>query len=161
VFGISMGGTLTCRLAALHPEIAGTVLVNPLVEPVSPIFKTLLSDAIAAGESRIPSIGSDIARSDHPEPGGYTETPIRPLLSLVDGVDRVASLLGEIKSPLLLFTSRNDHVVPTSTGAYLEANLTCPLERVMLERSFHVATLDYDGDEIVRRSVEFMERLAS
>src|SRR5262249_42976534 len=33
VAGLSMGGTLTAWLAARHPEIAGIVLVNALVQP--------------------------------------------------------------------------------------------------------------------------------
>jgi esterase/lipase len=31
-----------------------------------------------------------------------------------------------------------------------------PVERVTLERSYHVATLDYDKDEIEARTVEFL-----
>jgi len=30
------------------------------------------------------------------------------------------------------------------------------VERVVLERSYHVATLDYDKDEIETRAVEFL-----
>jgi carboxylesterase len=87
-------------------------------------------------------------------------TPIRSLLSLVRGVGALAGRLGALDRPVLLFSSAVDHVVPTSTGAYLEGVLTAPLERVMLERSHHVATLDYDCALIVRRTTEFMERLA-
>jgi hypothetical protein len=31
-----------------------------------------------------------------------------------------------------------------------------PVEQVTLERSYHVATLDYDKDEIEARTVEFV-----
>jgi esterase/lipase len=31
-----------------------------------------------------------------------------------------------------------------------------PVEQVVLERSYHVATLDYDKDEIEARTVEFL-----
>ena len=31
-----------------------------------------------------------------------------------------------------------------------------PVERITLERSFHVATLDYDRNEIEARTVEFV-----
>jgi carboxylesterase len=161
VVGLSMGGALACALAENHRDIAGVILVNPLIEPVAPSFVTLLTDALDAGTATIPSIGSDIARPGHPPTGGYDSTPVRPLLSLVRGIDTVAAHLVEIASPVLLFSSRNDHVVPVSTGEFLEATLRGPLERVMLERSFHVATLDYDAEAIVRRSVDFMERLAS
>jgi carboxylesterase len=36
-----------------------------------------------------------------------------------------------------------------------------PVERVTLERSFHVATLDYDKDEIERRAVEFANKVTA
>src|SRR3954449_6631554 len=39
VAGLSMGGTLTVWLAAQHPEIAGIVLVNALVDPPDPSLK--------------------------------------------------------------------------------------------------------------------------
>jgi carboxylesterase len=160
VVGLSMGGALAVQLAVAHGEIAGIALINPLLEPVDPSFITLLTEALVAGSTVIPSIGSDIALGDHPPTGGYDVTPVRALHSLVCGIEELAPRLGSITVPVLLFSSRIDHVVPTSTGAYLESSLTCPFERVMLERSFHVATLDYDRDVIVRRTVEFMERLA-
>ncbi len=31
-----------------------------------------------------------------------------------------------------------------------------PVDQVVLERSYHVATLDYDKDEIETRTVEFL-----
>ena len=161
VVGLSMGGTLAADLAARHPEIVGVILINPLLEPADPTFADLLTGALESGSTLLPSIGSDIARTDHPPTGGIDATPVRPLLSLIRGVGELARELPKITPPVLLFSSREDHVVPPSTGEYLERTLTCPLERVMLERSYHVATLDYDSDVIVRRSVEFMERFTS
>ena len=61
--------------------------------------------------------------------------------------------------PLLLFNSVNDHVVEPVQGDYLEANYGGPVERVMLERSFHVATQDYDKDIIFAGTVAFARRL--
>jgi carboxylesterase len=160
VMGLSMGGALAATLALNHPEIGGAILVNPFLEPVDRAFDELLTAALRAGSTVLPSIGSDIANPDHPPTGGYDVTPIRALLSLVRGVGALAPRLGSLTCPVLLFTSCVDHVVPTTTGAYLEAVLSCPLERVMLERSHHVATLDYDCALIVRRTTEFLERLA-
>ena len=156
LFGLSMGGALPRSSPAHHRAISGVALVNPFAQPVDPAFVAILDAAVAGGSTSIPSIGSDIARPEHPLTGGYDETPVRPLLSLVDGVGDARRALGSVTAPVLLFSSKVDHVVPTSTGAYLEAHLGGPVERIVLEKSFHVATLDYDGDEIVRRTVEFM-----
>ena len=57
---------------------------------------------------------------------------------------------------MLLFTSVQDHVVDPKSGELLVARAKGPVEQVVLERSFHVATLDYDKDEIEARTVEFV-----
>ena len=55
----------------------------------------------------------------------------------------------------------NDHVVPPENSDHLAAGVSGPVERVMLERSYHVATLDYDRPEIERRSPAFAQKVTS
>ena len=55
--------------------------------------------------------------------------------------------------PLLLFTSVQDHVVQPSDSDALAATYGGSVERVMLERSYHVATQDYDKDIIFEGAV--------
>ncbi|MGH9156374.1 MAG: alpha/beta hydrolase [Acidimicrobiales bacterium] len=155
VAGLSMGGTLACWLAAAHPEVAGLVCVNPAVEPVADSFLDILRGLLAAGVAVVPSgMGDDVAR-----PGAGASTaggaPVAPLLSLFEGVAELAPRLGDIACPLLLFTSTQDHVVPTSASDLLAARVAGPVERIALERSYHVATLDWDAPEIERRTVRF------
>ena len=50
-------------------------------------------------------------------------------------------------------------MVPPSSSDLLASSVSGPVERVTLERSFHVATLDYDKDEIERRAVEFAAKV--
>ena len=57
---------------------------------------------------------------------------------------------------MLLFTSKQDHVVDPKSSDLLVEQAKGPVEQVVLERSFHVATLDYDKDEIEARTVEFL-----
>ena len=47
------------------------------------------------------------------------------------------------------------------TAAALAAAVAGPVERVTLERSFHVATLDHDADLIVERVLEFARRVVA
>ena len=79
---------------------------------------------------------------------------------LYDGVLPVTERFGELTVPLRLFTSRNDHVVPPSDSEHLAANVAGPVEHTWLERSFHVATRDYDRDLVTAESVGFVERIA-
>ena len=57
---------------------------------------------------------------------------------------------------MLLLSSRQDHVVAPTSGDLVEASVSGPCERVWLERSYHVATLDYDRDEVEARTVSFV-----
>lgn len=154
VFGLSMGGTLAAALAADHPEVAGIVVVNPYIDPPAASFQDLLRGLLDAGETWIPGIGSDIALPGSCEVG-YGGTPITPLLSLCQALDRLRPRLARITCPVLVFTSRVDHVVPPVSSDVLAESVSGPVERVSLERSFHAATLDFDGDEIVWRTVAF------
>jgi len=54
-----------------------------------------------------------------------------------------------------------DHVVPPSNSDHLAGSVAGPVERVTLERSYHVATQDYDKDLIFAESVAFANRLTA
>jgi carboxylesterase len=155
LFALSMGGTLACWLAEHHPEVRGLALVNPFVEPPAEDFRAVLRGVLESGTHVAPAVGSDIAKEGSVELA-YPGTPIEPVLSLFEGIDDVAAHLGEVTCPVLLLSSRNDHVVPSSSGDFLVAHAAGPVERVWLERSFHVATLDYDADIIIERTLAFV-----
>jgi carboxylesterase len=158
VTGLSMGGTLTCWLAARHPEIAGIAVVNPLVDPPAEDFRAVIRDLLAGGAELVDGIGSDIAKEGSVE-SAYAESPLAAALSLFEGVDAVEPLLGQIACPTLLLSSRADHVVAPESGDVLEQRVSGPVERVFLERSYHVATLDWDAPVIEERVVAFADRV--
>ena len=60
-----------------------------------------------------------------------------------------------------MFTSVQDHVVDPKSSEILATRAKGSVERVTLERSYHVATLDYDKDEIESRTVEFVTSVLS
>ena len=152
---LSMGGTLACWLAERHAEIVGMVLVNPFVDPPAESFRDVLRGILDSGTEVAPGVGSDIAKEDSTELA-YLGSPIAAVLSLFAGIDEVAEHLEDITCPVLLLSSRQDHVVPSSSGDVLVARVSGPIERVWLERSYHVATLDYDADLVVARTVDFV-----
>lgn len=158
VVGLSMGGTLACRLAERHPEIAGLILVNPFIGPVSASDMEALHRELDAGRTTFASVGSDIKREGG-SGRGYDATPIRPLLSLIEGANRVREDLPSIRIPVLVFVSRNDHVVAPSTSDTIVERVRGEVERVYLENSFHVATLDYDAPELEERAIGFARKV--
>lgn len=158
IAGLSMGGTLALELARRHASCAGLVLVNPLAKAPSPTVIDLLRAALASGSTALPSIGADVAKPGV-QSSGYDATPIAPLVSLFEAVAAAEPHLGGVTCPVLLFSSRVDHVVPTESGDCVATGVGGPLERVMLESSFHVATLDHDAAEIEARAVAFAHKL--
>jgi len=152
--GLSMGGTLACWLAEHHAEVRGLVLVNPFVDPPADSFRDVLRGVLVSGTEVAPGVGSDIAQEGSVE-SAYPGTPIAAALSFFEGIDAVAARLGHISCPVLLLSSREDHVVPSSSGDVLVAGVSGPVERVWLEHSYHVATLDHDAELVTARTVGF------
>jgi carboxylesterase len=105
-------------------------------------------------------VGGDVA---DPEVGesSYDKTPLRPLLTLADAGAALLARLREIRCPVLIMTSPNDHVVNPADSDVLAAAVSGPVERVTLERSYHVAPIDYDRDVVQERAVEFVRRVTS
>ncbi|HEX5946318.1 MAG TPA: alpha/beta fold hydrolase [Acidimicrobiales bacterium] len=159
VAGLSMGGSLTAWLASRHPEIAGIVCVNPALSVPDEIV-TALREMLEGGLDRIPAIGGDVA-----DPAGrekaYDATPLAPMLSLAAAAEEFRGGLGAIACPVLIMTSPQDHVVEPVNSDILAEGVSGPVERVTLERSYHVATLDYDKDIVFERAVEFAQRVTA
>jgi carboxylesterase len=158
VVGLSMGGTLSVWLAERHPEIAALVLVNPLIESPGADTVAFIDSLIDGGDELAPGVGSDIARDGSVE-SAYAELSLRAARSLFAAAQDVSAALGSVTCPILLFSSAQDHVVPPVSGDRLVEGVKGPVERIVLERSFHVATLDYDEDEIKAQTVRFVTGL--
>jgi carboxylesterase len=159
VAGLSMGGALTLRLGIDHPDVRGLVCVNPAAQPQAAELIAMLEGLLADGITELPPIANDIADPTQQELA-YEAVPIRQLLSLiVDGVAPLADEYATMRMPLLLMNSPSDHVVEPAQAEFLAARYGGPLERVSLERSFHVATQDYDRELINERAVDFITRV--
>lgn len=157
VAGLSMGGSLAIWLATRHPELAGLVCINPLVRVDDDVVASA-RELLDAGEDRAPAIGGDIADPSAHEVA-YDAIPLAPLLSLAEAAEELSAQLELISSPLLLMTSPQDHMVPPTNSDQLAAAVRGPVQRVSLERSYHVATLDYDRDLIRAEAVQFATKV--
>jgi carboxylesterase len=155
VGGLSMGGALALWVAQQHPGVAALVCVNPATTRQGDDVIEMLEDFVAQGVDVVPGIGSDIADPDASE-SAYDGTPVRPLLSFMDGLAGIQDGYGEMRMPLLLWTSRQDHVVEPAQSERLAAEYGGPVDHRWLERSYHVATQDFDRDLIFLESIEWM-----
>ena len=160
VMGLSMGGSLALKLAEEHgDDIRGLALVNPAVHTERPDrFLLPIVHHIIGG---FPGISNDIAKPGHDE-GAYDRIPLKAAHSLSQMWRDVKADLPRISTPLLLFRSAEDHVVEPSNAAWILDHVSSDdVAEVVLPDSYHVATLDYDAEIIVRDSIDFVRRLTS
>ena len=159
VCGLSMGGTLALALAEHHgTAITGLVLVNPSVqtERKDAMLAPLLAPLVPA----FAAIGSDIAKPGSGELA-YDKTPVRAFVSLRRLWRHVRNDLYKVSQPVLLFHSATDHVVePISSQTVLDGISSVDVTEIVLQDSYHVATLDYDAEAIFEGSAAFVRRLS-
>jgi carboxylesterase len=160
VCGLSMGGALALRLAAKHgAAISGLVLVNPSVKADSARLKA--ASVLRHVVPSVKGIASDIAVEGGAEIG-YGRTPLHAVHSLTRFWPVVRASLPQVTQPLLLLHSRVDHVVhPSNSAVVLGAVSSTDVTEKVLERSFHVATLDHDAERIFEESYAFFQRLSA
>ncbi|MFC0597142.1 alpha/beta hydrolase [Streptomyces palmae] len=159
VCGLSMGGTLALRLAAQHRDsVRGLVLVNPANKMhdkgsfALPVARHLIRTA--------PGIASDIAKPSAVETG-YDRVPLHAAHSLRRFFRLVDAELPQVTQPLLVLHSPQDHVVPPVDSARIMARVSSrDITERLLERSYHVATLDHDAEQIFAETTAFINRLA-
>lgn len=157
VVGLSMGGGLAAYVAELR-DVAGCVFINPMVKPLPDELRDGAAQLLAAGVDEFESIGSDIKKTGTRELS-YDATPLAPVVSLNLGLETVARDLGRVDAPCLLFSSREDHVLTVDNGDDLVAGVAGPIERVWLENSYHVATLDNDQELLESLTMDFLARV--
>ncbi|MFE3324182.1 alpha/beta hydrolase [Streptomyces sp. NPDC059176] len=159
VCGLSMGGALTLRLAAKHGDaISGVVLVNPANKMHGAAARALPVVRHVVRSTK--GIASDIAK-EGVEELGYDRVPLHAAHSLRNFLRLVDGELPQVTQPLLLLHSPQDHVVPPVDSARILGRVSSSdVREVLLEQSYHVATLDHDAERIFEESYAFIGRLA-
>ncbi|MDQ1039193.1 carboxylesterase [Streptomyces sp. V3I8] len=159
VLGLSMGGALTLRLAAKHGDaVDGVVVVNPANK-----VHGLAAYALPVVRHFVPTvkgITSDIAKEGGVEIG-YDKVPLHAAHSMRTFYRLLDGELPQVTQPLLLLRSPRDHVVPPADSARILSRVSSvDVTEILLEQSYHVATLDHDADRIFEESFAFVSRLA-
>jgi carboxylesterase len=166
--GFSMGGLLALRLARLYPERIGALVVMaaPLrlrpfqVRGIRAICR-LPVDFRSMPLACIPKLsGSDISdpamRDANP---GLRAFPISAVESLFNLMDSVREDLSAIRAPTLVIHGRQDHTVPMEDSLELTGSLKSDvIERLWLDRSFHIVTLDVERTTVTSAVLDFVAR---
>ncbi len=160
--GLSMGGTLALDVASTEP-LAGAVAINaqildrggvvvklaPLLEKVLP-----LAPASAAGLTK-----NDIKKGG--DEGAYDWVAAAAGNSFVRALPEIRARLKQLRCPLLVIYSRDDHSVsPESSKALPGLVGSTNVSVLELLDSYHVATLDNDLPLIAERVAGFAESCA-
>jgi carboxylesterase len=158
VMGLSMGGTLSIRLAEEHgDEIGGLVLVNPSLLTKRP--DRFLLPVLRWVKPTWPGIASDIKKDGVTELA-YGHIPVKAAYQLSRLWLTTRADLDKVTQPLLVLRSTEDHVVEPDSARMLLAKVSsADVREVLLEDSYHVATLDNDAPMIFDSSLEFVRRL--
>ncbi|MDR6973360.1 carboxylesterase [Streptomyces sp. 3330] len=159
VAGLSMGGALALRLAAKHGTgVEGVIVVNPAnkVHGLSAYALPVARHLVRTTKG----ITSDIAKEGVLE-SGYDRVPLHSAHSLRAFLRKIDGELPQVTQPLLLLHSVQDHVVPAADSARVLGRVSsADVTEILLEQSYHVATLDHDADRIFEESYAFIARIA-
>jgi len=156
--GMSMGGLVGLRLAETEEVDAIVVIGTPLVfAPPIPQILPILRRFVS---SRAKKNGSDIrdpaARSRHP---GLSVMPFAAVAELISLQSQVIPDLARVRAPILVAHGRLDRTArPRDAERILEGVGSSEKELFYLERSGHVATVDYDGPALARAAADFLGR---
>ncbi len=164
LFGLSMGGTLVLDVASRGElEPAGVVTVNGQILDRDGVLMKLAPFL----EKLLPVVPPNLAglkTDDIAKPGvseqAYRWVPSAAGNSLLRALPRVREQLARMPCPVLVIYSERDHSVSPDNSRALMKAIRCPeLTELRLQRSFHVATLDYDQPLILERVIDFADRL--
>ena len=156
--GVSMGGLVSLRLAETEEVDAIVVIGTPLVlAPPIPQILPLLRRFVS---SRSKKDGSDIrdpaARARHPS---LSVMPFAAVAEMISLQSQVIPDLAKIQAPILVAHGRLDRTArPRDAERILEEVGSSDKELFYLERSGHVATVDYDGPALARAAADFLGR---
>jgi len=156
VLGLSLGGALALKLSQEH-KVDALILINHLC-----ILKGLAPKLAFIAHFFLPKIkgiASDIKKPGIKEPAyeyfsGYAGWQTQRI------AHHVKQNLHKVNSPTLIFKSKDDHVIPLKSATYTLEKISSPIkEFILLENSYHVATMDFDQEIIAQKTLEFIQRL--
>lgn len=170
IVGMSLGALLALHLAATTRDDDGPaalVLCGTPIRVGDARIRWLPALArlpwIARRWATIPKAGGGPDIADPAARAASRSYPVMPLAALLELLRVQATVrreLGHVHVPALLLHGRHDHAVPIANLAVLRAGLASRvIESRVLERSWHVVTLDHDRGEVAELVADFLARI--
>jgi carboxylesterase len=156
LIGLSFGAALALDFCARHPDrVAGVVTLGGFLRTRDP--RRFLAPVIRRVTRSLPGVGNDIADPEGREIT-YERFPTAAAASMLAFLRRARRGLPRVRQPILVMHGRNDHTVhPDNAELIFESVASTDKQLVWCERSYHVITLDYDRDDVLARTYEFIK----
>ena len=153
VGGESMGGVLTCYLAANEPDIKGIMLYAPAIK----VERLGHSRYIRFFKKQIPKSNINENENETYPWQGYTVHPTRAAYQFYLLQQKTSKLLRNIKQPAIIFQGKFDTTIsPDSPNIVYDQIQSSVKELVFLENSGHCVLLEKDFDYVTRKTLEFL-----
>ncbi|MDZ5450975.1 alpha/beta hydrolase [Labrys sp. ZIDIC5] len=178
VGGLSMGALLALLVASHRSDrVAGCLLYSPTMFYDGwsvPRGSVLLHVAILLGlgrffrfrenfpygikDDRLRTRVQAAMESGRSEEAGLLYMPGRSLAQLLYLIRDLKPRLPALRTPVLVLHAREDDVTSIRNANYLAANLGGNVEKILLENSYHMITLDQERELVIDHSVGFLKR---
>ncbi len=153
--GESMGGVITCYLAAMFPEIKGILLYAPALK----VENLAYSKYIRFFRKVIPKKNiKEIKEKDVFPWQGYKVNPTRAAYQMYLLQKNTRKNLNKIKQPVIIFQGKFDKTISPEGPKLIYNNIdSSNKELVLLENSEHCVLLDKDFKYLARKTFDFIK----
>ena len=165
VVGLSLGSLLSTRLALEHPErVLGLVLLaNAFFLNPFPSWPLRSVDRLGLRDFGVPKLGADIgdenARRTHLS---YSVQPVAPAIRLLRAGEQLFAELPRLACPTLIVHGAKDRLCPVSNAWRVAEQIGADRTRVViLPRSHHIVTRDFDREQLRAELTQFATRLTA
>jgi len=181
VAGLSMGALLSLQIAARKPQqISGIALYSttlwydgwslprgaallPLILrlPFGKRYRYVEAHPYGIKDERIRKfIMAKMEAGDSAEAGlrGTPGQSLAELLRLISGTKR---RLPTVQAPTLIVHAANDDVTSVRNADYVAKHLRAPVQRVLLEDSYHMITIDGERERVAAVTAEFFDSVTA
>lgn len=88
----------------------------------------------------------------------HPKMPIRGIINIQEFQEKLRPLLKGLAIPLLEIHSKRDPLISSRTERFFQS-LPCQKEFLLLERSGHIISMDYEKDRVADRMISFFKNL--
>ena len=158
VVGLSLGGIITLYLGEMFPKLlSGIVPINSGVYVDSPdlagmAFRRDLPGIVPSWDDSILLKNRSVTEVAYRQIARATIADVLGLAKIVE------EMLPILTVPILMLQSKDDKVLPPGNAPFIIERVASSDKRfIILENSYHVATMDFDRDIVAQQVIAFVQ----